>query len=80
MSLPLVFILGENDCDDDVTGGHANRTKNQDRLAAEFVHVSDGWHGCEPHDDADNTTCEERSGVSGKTQTLENLLCVSLAS
>lgn len=79
MSLPLVLILGEDDCDDDVAGCHSDRANDQDRLAANFVHVSYGWHGCEPHDDADDTTCEKRSGVAGKTQALENLFYVSMA-
>ena len=66
VSLPLVLIFGEDDSDDDVASCHSDRADDQDGLAADFVHVCYGWHGCEPHDDADDTTCEERRGVTGK--------------
>jgi hypothetical protein len=40
-----------------VTGGHPDGAGDEDGLAADFVDVGDGWHGCEPHDDADDATC-----------------------
>jgi hypothetical protein len=54
---PLVFVLGKDDCDDDVAGGHPDGAGDENRLAADFVYVGDSWHGCEPHDDADDATC-----------------------
>jgi hypothetical protein len=57
VSGPLVFILGEDDGNDDVAGGHPDGAGDEDGLAADFVDVGDGWHGCEPHDDADDATC-----------------------
>lgn len=77
VSLPLVFILSEDDCDDDVTGRHSNRANNEDGLATEFVDVGYGRHGREPHDNTNDTTCEQRGGISGKTQALEDLYYVS---
>jgi len=72
-----VLVLGEDYCDDDVAGRHSDRADDEDGLTAEFVDVSYGWHGCEPHDDTDYTTCEEGSGVARETQLGEDLFHVS---
>lgn len=67
VSLPLVFVFGEDDGDDDMARCHADCTDDEDGFAAQFVDVENGGHGGEPHDDTNDTTCQQRRCGSGKT-------------
>lgn len=74
--LPLVLVLGEDHCDDDVAGCHSDCADYENGLAAKFVHVCDGGHGGDPHDNSDHSTGQERSRVAGQAKAFEDLWSV----
>lgn len=69
--LPLVLVLGEDDCDDDVAGGHTDGTDNEDGFATKLVNVGHSWEGRDPHDNSDDTGCEKGGGVAAEAEILE---------
>lgn len=76
VSLPLILVLGEDDGDNDVAGGHSNGADDKDGLTTELVDVCYSGEGSEPHDNTNDTGGEERGGVAAQTEVLEDRGCV----
>jgi hypothetical protein len=64
-SFPVLSVSGSDTSDDKVGNGHANTTNDEDCLPAKSVDVQDGRDRGEEHDDANNSSCEERDGIVG---------------
>lgn len=70
--LPGIAVGGDNGGDDNVTGCHANGAYGEDRLAADAVDVENRRDGGDEHDDADDSSCEERDCYAGETEVFKN--------
>ena len=70
--VPLVDILGDDNGDDDVAGGHADGADGENRLTADAVDPEDRGDGGEEHDDADDASGEKGGGRVVKAELVED--------
>jgi hypothetical protein len=70
---PLVFVLGENNGNDEVAKAHPEGTERQCRSSSDSVNVQDRWNSSQQHHDADDTGGQKRHRVRGQTESIEDL-------
>lgn len=68
-----VLAAGRNDdADNDLAHGHADRSRDHHGLAAQLVDVEDGRHGGDAVEDADDAGREQRRRAAGQAERLED--------
>jgi len=61
--LPGIAVLGDDDCDDDMAGGHADGADGEHRLSSDLVNVENRRNGGSEHDNANDAGGEKGDGV-----------------
>ena len=69
---PVVLEAGDDTGDDEMAGGHADGTADEDGLTTQLVDVHDGGDGGEEHDDSDDTCGEQVDRVARQAETRED--------